>query len=223
LTFDPSAAPAPTKEHPLNVSNWKFRRMACIAATIAGLAGGAAATFAQQAQPPADVKKFGPRVNQPGDRPKPEVVGNFGDWNIQCEDTTVKSADGKDAAKRVCGMVQSVQDEKRKAIGVTIILRKETQNDKTLTMMQVIAPVGVYLPLGVALEVDSAAVGRVPFTRCAPQLCIAVAEASAPTLEKLKKGTTANFIIYEAPGIGLPLGISLNGFSAAYDELDKYK
>ena len=38
-------------------------------------------------------------------------------------------------------------------------------------------------------------------------------------LEKLRKGTAANFIIYQAPGLGMPMKISLNGFSAAFAEL----
>jgi invasion protein IalB len=36
----------------------------------------------------------------------------------------------------------------------------------------------------------------------------------------MKKGSAANFIIYEAPGLGLPLKISLSGFSAAFGALD---
>jgi invasion protein IalB len=52
-------------------------------------------------------------------------------------------------------------------------------------------------------------------------VCIAFAEAQATTLEKMRKGKAANFIIYEAPGLGLPMKISLSGFSAAYDALNK--
>jgi invasion protein IalB len=60
----------------------------------------------------------------------------------------------------------------------------------------------------------------VPFTRCSSQLCIAVGEASAPTLEKMRKGAIAKFIIYENPGVGVPLDFSLKGFTAAFDGLD---
>ena len=82
--------------------------------------------------------------------------------------------------------------------------------------MRVIAPIGVFLPTGVALEIDGNAVGRVPFTRCMPQVCMAFAEASPDTLEKMQEGQgSANFIIYEAPGIGLPMKLSLEGFSSA--------
>ena len=41
-------------------------------------------------------------------------------------------------------------------------------------------------------------------------------EAGNQTLDKFRKGTAANFIIYEAPGLGMPIKISLNGFAAAY-------
>ena len=101
------------------------------------------------------------------------------------------------------------------------MLVKTKAGDKTQINMRVIAPIGVFLPTGVALEIDGNAVGRVPFTRCMPQVCMAFAEASPETLAKMKKGNLANFIIYEAPGIGLPMKLSLEGFSAALGELDK--
>ena len=209
----------------MTLATWKLRRLTCIAAGTIGLIAGASLTVAQQAQQTPDLKQFGPRINQPGQQanaPKPDIAATHGDWSIQCEAPS-KAAHSDAAQKKICGMVQSTQDEKRKGIGLTIILRKDKKDDKTMSMMQVIAPIGVYLPLGVALEIDGGAVGRVPFTRCAPQLCIAVAETSAPTLEKLRKGTAANFIIYEAPGLGVPLAISLKGFTAAYDDLDNYQ
>ena len=85
--------------------------------------------------------------------------------------------------------------------------------------MRVLVPIGVYLPTGVALEIDGAAVGRAPFVRCRPQICEAFAEVSPESLAKMKKGTAANFIVYEAPGLGIPMKISLEGFSAALDNL----
>ncbi len=79
----------------------------------------------------------------------------------------------------------------------------------------------MFLPTGIALEIDGEAVGRVPFTRCLPQTCMAFAEASPPTLAKMKKGNNAKFIIYEAPGLGIDMAVSLKGFTAALDELAK--
>ena len=115
-------------------------------------------------------------------------------------------------------MVQTTQSEKNPKATLTLGPRQHRGTaTRRMINMRVIAPIGVFLPTGVALEIDGTAVGRVPFTRCMPQVCMAFAEASPDTLAKLKKGNEANFIIYEAPGIGLPMKLSLDGFSRAAD------
>jgi invasion protein IalB len=65
------------------------------------------------------------------------------------------------------------------------------------------------------------AVSRVPFSNCLPQICLARAEASPETLDKLRKGNIANFIIWEGPGAGMPMKISLKGFGKALEALDQ--
>jgi invasion protein IalB len=184
----------------------------------AGLVG------AQEAQQPAP--QFGPRANKPGQQPgaqsapKAEVVATHGEWKVQCE-SGQPSAQGE-AAKRQCGMVQTAVSEKNPKANLTLVMVRTMAGDKQQINMRVIAPIGVFLPTGVALEIDGSAVGRVPFTRCMPQVCMAFAEASPDTLAKMKKGKQANFIIYEAPGIGLPMKLSLGGFSAALADLEKF-
>jgi invasion protein IalB len=195
-----------------------------LAATVAGTA------LAQQQQPPANPKQFGPRVNQGGAAPAgpaPELVAENGNWKVQCETRPAgKDENGKDVPElRACAMVQVSRDEARPQVALSLIMRYQKQGDKSATMMQIMAPIGVFLPTGVALEIDGQAVGRVPFVRCLPQtrvsppLCTATAEAQAATLEKMKKGSEANFIIYEAPGKSIKLPISLNGFTASYKAL----
>ncbi len=185
------------------------------------LAGMPSAQEAQQ--PPA---QFGPRANkqqqgQPGQgqpAPKVDVIAENGEWKVQCETPPVP--EGQNPVRQ-CGMVQSTQSEKDPKATLTLILAKTQTAEKSIINMRVIAPIGVFLPTGVALEIDGAAVGRVPFNRCMPQICMAIAEASPETLEKLKKGKEANFIIYEAPGIGLPMKLSLSGFTASLSALEK--
>lgn len=175
--------------------------------------------FAQKTNPPPP-KQFGPRVQQGQGAPQgPETIATHGDWKIQCE--AAQAGEGVAPGSKQCGMVQSTKSEKNPKAGLTLVIAKMKQGDKDVTMMRVMAPIGVFLPTGVALEIDGAAVGRVPFTRCVPQICMAFAEASPETLVKLKKGKGANFIIYEAPGVGLPMAISLSGFSEALESLDK--
>ena len=117
-------------------------------------------------------------------------------------------------------MVQVSHNEKNPKVALSLVIVKMKQGGKDVIMMRVLVPIGVYLPTGVALEVDGAAVGRVPFSRCRPQICEALAEATPETLGKMQKGTAANFIIYEAPGLGVPLKISLEGFSAGLENLN---
>lgn len=173
-------------------------------------------------QPPA---QFGPRANkqqqqgQPGQgqpAPKVDLIAENGKWKVQCE--TPPAPEGQKPTRQ-CGMVQSTQSEKNPKATLTLVLVKTETAEKSIINMRVIAPIGVFLPTGVALEIDGEAVGRVPFTRCMPQVCMAFAEASPETLAKLKKGKEANFIIYEAPGIGLPMKLSLSGFTASLDAL----
>jgi len=166
-------------------------------------------------------KKAGQQQAQPGQQqqpPKIDMIAENGQWKVQCE--TVPAAEGQPGGRQ-CGMIQVTKSEKNPKASLTLVLVSTKQNGKQLYNMRVIAPIGVFLPTGVALEIDGNAVGRVPFTRCMPQVCMAFAEASADTLSKLKKGKLANFIIYEAPGIGLPMKLTLEGFSASLAALDK--
>lgn len=193
---------------------------------------------AQQVQQPGQIlKQFGPRAGkpilgtpqlgqaagqtagQPAAAPQQtaEIIGKHGDWTLTCEKKAVAQPDG--TTKKPCAMLQSTQHAERKQVALTLVLIKGVKDGKPNTMMRVIAPIGVFLPTGVALEIDGDAVGRVPFTRCLPQACIAFAEASPPTLAKMRKGGKANFIIYEAPGLGMTLEFSLKGFTAGLKNL----
>ena len=191
----------------------------------------ATAGMAQQKVSPVSPKQFGPRVNAPQgaatNRPKPQLIAENGKWKVQCESRPArKDANGKDIpAQKACAMVQISRDKKRPQIALSLIMRQQKQGDRSATMMQIMAPIGVFLPTGIALEIDGAAVGRVPFVRCLPQtrrapgLCTATAEAQKTTLAKMKAGQAANFIIYEAPGAAIKMPISLNGFTASYKAL----
>jgi invasion protein IalB len=218
--------------------------------TLAG-AIGSEAVFAQadpqQVQPKAS--SFGPRA-QKGQRarrgPPPEIIATFDDWKIQCETLPVQAqtqgeelanadsaaaSSGKsdnatakaDPAKprRICGMIQSARDEKRPQLGVTLYISRIRQGEKTLTQMRIMAPIGVWLPQGIGLDIDGQAIGSMPYSNCLPQVCLARAETSPETLDKFKKGTVANFFIYAGPGAGVPLKISLKGFGKALDALDQ--
>lgn len=178
-------------------------------------------------------RKFGPGQNAlpqgvrpqapQAKRPKPipnVIVSKHGKWIVQCDGKKPVKAGAK-PRKRECGLIQAALHEKDKRIGLTFILARVKQGDKISTMMRILAPIGVYLPTGVALEIDGKAAGRVPFSRCTPRNCVAFAQVRKETMAKMKKGSKGKFLIYEAPGIGIPLKLDLSGFSAALKSLDK--
>jgi invasion protein IalB len=193
---------------------------ACAAAAMALTP---AAATAQETE--AQTKQFGPRVQKEGKaalpgtkQPSAEVVATHGAWSIECE-TPPPQEGAAVAPKKQCGMVQTSFSEKNKKIGIKLVIVRGKQDGKDVTKLRVMAPIGVYLPTGVALEIDGAAVSRVPFTLCIPSSCIALADAQQKTLDKLKKGTKANFIVYFGPGADFPISVSLEGFSAALGAL----
>ena len=192
-----------------------------IITTIAAISLLCVSSLAAMAQNQAPEAAFGPRAGKPQ---PPEIVGTFEKWSLTCDNLPApnpKDPKAEPIMVRSCGLVQSVRDEKNPNLGLSMVIVKTKENGEDVYMVRIMAPIGVFLPLGVALEIDGEAVSRVPFSRCAPQTCVAMGPASAETLGKFKKGKQATFIIYDNPGQGFPLVIDLAGITAALEALDK--
>lgn len=188
-----------------------------IAISMLGLTLAVAAITTAQAQS-TDQQQFGPRANKQAQQqqaPTAEIVATHGDWKVQCE-TAKDGGDGK----RACGMVQATKSDKNPKAFMNVIVVRGKRGEEAFTEMRMLVPLGVFLPMGVALEIDGQAIGRVGYVRCMGQICMATGDIKEDTLTKMRKGAAANFIIYEAPGIGIPMTVSLTGFSAALAELD---
>ncbi len=171
-------------------------------------------------------KGLGPRKDAPAAAgagaalPPPVTVATHGKWQIQCND--IPAQNGQPAEKS-CGMVQAANSESNPNIGLSLIINKLKQGDKTQTLMRALVPIGVYLPTGIAMEIDGAALeGRMNFTRCNPRACEGFGEASPASLKKFMKGKVATFYIYDRPGNGYPIKISLEGFAEGLTDLAKY-
>ena len=200
---------------------------------IAGLLALTPTAFAQDAQtgksdtevPPDVAVQLGPRVApaqgqvQPNQGPQAQIISKHGNWEVQC--TEVPAAEGQPAGK-ACGMVQSGFSEKNKDIGVQVIVSRLKQGDKTATVMRVLAPIGVYLPTGIPMEIDGTALpGAMKFTRCLPRICESYGEASDKSLALLKKGKAITYYLYDRPGSSYPIQLKLTGFGEALAVLSK--
>lgn len=204
-------------------------RLSTAAFALAGLLAASPMVFAQddaaankgdQQVPEGEAGNFGPRKGaqpQATDAPPTETIGTFGKWAVQCTELPAEQG-GKS-----CGMIQNTKSDKDERVAISIIVSRVKQGDKAAIFMRTLAPIGVYLPNGIPVEIDGNALpNRLPFMRCLPRMCESVAEASPETLAKFKKGTKATFYLYDRPGNGYPMNISLEGFGAALTELGKH-
>jgi invasion protein IalB len=138
------------------------------------------------------------------------VKGKFGDWEMRCETPP-------GAARDQCALMQSVAAEDKPNVNLVVIVLKTADGKSRL--LRVIAPLGVLLPSGLGLKIDSADIGRAGFVRCLPSGCVAEVVMEDKLLDQLRSGTTATFIIFQTPeeGIGIPL--ALNGFKDGFEKL----
>ncbi len=165
---------------------------------------------------------LGPRAGAPAGaaagQPAPPAVENVakhGEWQVQCS-----PAQGDQP--KSCGMIQVGKNDKNPNIGLSLIINRVKQGDKAQVLMRALVPIGVYLPTGVAMEIDGAALeGRMVFTRCNPQACEGFGEASDASLKKFMKGKIATFYIYDRPGNGYPIKFPLEGFAEGLADLAK--
>ena len=138
------------------------------------------------------------------------VKQKFADWEMRCETPP-------GASRETCALVQSVAAEDRPNINLVVIAFKTADGKNRL--MRIISPLGVLIPKGIGLRIDSADVGSTGFVRCLPTGCVAEVIMDDKLIDQLKTGKTATFIIFQTPeeGIGIPL--TLAGFKEGYDQI----
>jgi len=146
----------------------------------------------------------------PASQDEPPVRSTHGDWQVRC-DTPAGAQDEQ------CVLMQFVTAEDRDNVGLTIVFLKTA--DKKARIMRVLAPLGILLPSGLGLKVDTTDMGRAGFVRCVPAGCVAEVILDDKLLNALRTGTTATFIIFQTPEEGIGIPISLSGFGDGFDAL----
>lgn len=138
------------------------------------------------------------------------VKSKHGDWELRCETPP-------GAAHEQCALLESVAAEDKPNINLVVIVLKTADGKSRL--LRVIAPLGVLLPSGLGLKIDTTDVGRAGFVRCLPNGCVAEVVLEDKLVDQMKSGQNATFIIFQTPeeGIGIPL--SLAGFREGFDAL----
>ena len=134
------------------------------------------------------------------------VRETHGAWQVSC-----RTPPG--AKEEKCALVQSVTAEDRPNVGLTVVFYKAVGEDKKL--LRVVVPLGVLLPTGLGLKIDNQDVGNAPFLKCGKRGCVAEVVLQDEVIAKMKKGTTAMFIIFDTPEAGIGIPVALQGFGDA--------
>jgi invasion protein IalB len=158
------------------------------------------------------------------------VRGNFNDWELRCEQ--------QQGREEQCILYQNVADDKDSTINiVAVVLRIADQQPAPGTtaqrkpVLRVIAPLGVLLPRGLGLRIESASekgadgkpvvrdIGSTGFVKCVPSGCVAEVEIDDKLHNELKNGSTATFIIFDKPNEGRGLPLALAGYERGMQAL----
>ena len=121
------------------------------------------------------------------------VKSVHGDWQIRCDTPPGSQGDQ-------CALIQSVTAEDRANVGLTVIVLKTA--DQKSRLMRVVAPLGVLLPSGLGLKIDSADVGRAGFVRCLPNGCVAEVVMDDNLIKQLRAGPDRDLHHLPDPGRG---------------------
>jgi invasion protein IalB len=158
------------------------------------------------------------------------VRGNFSDWELRCE-----QQQGRDEQ---CILYQNVADERDSNINVVVVVLRVAEGQGAdgkpavrKPVLRVIAPLGVLLPRGLGLRIESATekdkdgkpvvkdIGSTGFVKCVPSGCVAEVEIDDRLQNELKNGQTATFIIFDKPNEGRGLPLTLVGFERGLQAL----
>ena len=133
-----------------------------------------------------------------------------GEWEIRCDTPP-------GAPSEQCALMQYVTAADRDNVGLTVIVLKTA--DKSARILRVLTPLGVLIPHGLGLKVDTTDVGHAGFVRCLPQGCIAEVIMDDKLIDLLSNGKTATFIVFQTPEEGIGIPIALDGFKAGFEQL----
>jgi len=142
------------------------------------------------------------------------VAEKIGDWERRC----VHAADGKDP----CQLYQLLLDDAKNPVAEISVfgLPKGQQAAAGAT---IIVPLETLLTQELTIVVDSSKPRKYPFSWCSPVGCFARVGFTQAEVDGFKKGNLATISIVPvaAPDKTVDVNVSLTGFTAGYDAVNK--
>ena len=134
----------------------------------------------------------------------------FGDWRLKCLPNPENQGE-------TCVLLQDIIDKSgektRHLMQVAIgFWGPERRRGALITL-----PLGVVLPAGIRLDVDSTEIGKIPYYACPVNGCQVHIVLDDSLLTKLKKGNKGKVTFHDPSGKAVPVDFSLKGFTAGFD------
>ena len=135
------------------------------------------------------------------------IVARHGAWTVMCD-----TPPGAPAEQ--CGALQEVVSAERPDLGLTVLVFETA--DGADRVLRVVAPLNIFLPKGMGLNIDGQDLGRAVFARCVREGCQAEVVLDDALIERLGSGDLATFIIFQSPDRGTGFPLELEGFADAF-------
>lgn len=142
--------------------------------------------------------------------PMEVVKSTFDDWEVRC------APQGED-----CFLYQLALDQGKNPVA-EVSLVKLPASSEAAAGVTVVSPLGTLLTTGVTLQIDSGEKRQYPFAWCSQVGCFARFGVAQQSIDALKRGNagTLTLVSVNRPDAPVILGISLKGFTAAFDSLE---
>jgi invasion protein IalB len=155
-----------------------------------------------------------PAFAQPATEPKPAgpppgvSTKTFEDWLVRCP-TLPKPAP--------CDAVQLLLEPKSKQRVLSVSVAYDQV--KSLPVVRIVLPLGVWLPNGVTVQAGAVKIDKVVVRRCEPFGCVVEGFLDAKLRDAMRKGGDAKIVVYDQNKKPLDLKFSLKGFAFAEDHM----
>ena len=136
------------------------------------------------------------------------IEARHGAWTVMCDTPP-------GAPSEQCGALQEVVSQERPDLGLTVLVFETA--DGAARVLRVVAPLGVFLPRGLGLNIDGEDLGRAVFVRCMREGCQAEVVMDDALVGRLSEGTNATFVIFQSPDTGTGFPLELEGFADAFE------
>ncbi len=139
-------------------------------------------------------------------------IERFDDWGVMCRDLPNNPP---------CEMIQTLSDKESGTPLLRISLADSGSKEQDLIAMQIVTRPGVFVATGVLIQIDGE--NKTPeglkFTRCSSGGCFIDGLVKSKDIAPFKKGKNGIFAVNDSTRKPRSYPISLEGFQAAYAEM----